>query len=1344
MANAIDKDIKRIKQLTNEIKTLDETISKLSIAYNTAFTSGTDFKTLGGQLEQLNKKTKALKQEQLGLINSFKNNKGLNVQQAELTAQEQALNSLLNTTRNYIKEQETLSGKKIPIIDQISYYTQQLVKFTAGSKQHIAVLQLLRAAQDKLASNTSSSAQKQSSAYDSVLKSIYRVSIGINSTINKIIMFIRTGLSIINKAVKITVSVFSKLGQGVKSLISIFGNLGNRVKGQASGFNAISGSATELYSKLMLVSKAYNALFSNQLIDKGKQLISTTYSLRTIIDGINGEKLSNTADASGKSFAMSTQELIDFSNQLERAFGISSTQFLTNMQEISAVMYGLGLHSNHVAEASASLSIIGQHLANLGFASGDFDAVMTKISSGMRGMTQSIDDLGISVREAEMDSFLKKLKEQGGEYANIETSFAKLNEEARVYIRYAAIIEQYTSSYDISNYVSSLETVTGKISIMSGTWSKMLTTIGTGLTVIASRIAGILAPVIDWLTAKIIKLFSWLGVDAELGIELNTQDINKDTDKIVSDVENKEPELKLDTDKAVEGLNEVEEAATKAKGALFGFDNITVLDTKVDTGGIGGLVSGLEDAFDYSSLMNGLTADIDKLMSDATSDYFDNARSEMLKNLSNMETDLTDFAKKITGRDDLDFEFDFVANYDSLKNIFNNTWKLIKNTGEFILNIAFRIADDVNIGAILTEVLKTIDTIVKTANRLSPALFEGLADIYDRLLAPVITNLGKLFIAWLKDIQTWFNGLTVDDINNGLKIFEGILGDIINIGGTAASIVGNLVKEFIKFAGDELLPWIINKLGEFANWFKDNEDDITQFLKDISSFTWTSFKVFVDLMSKLVDMVVNGGFDGLITALTAIAGIKIGSGIVGGLAKLGMAKQGLGSLFSKGGAATAATTATTATAGSSVATSAGTAVASSGAASLVGTLGVLASSLYGVKIGIEGVIDSTEGLFNTSNDLSKTIGAIKIVEDLGLKAHEDVIQWTDDGILRYTAVVKEAGNTTNVIKSLVSGAGVDITTLNDTTLNELYNLFTELSNKYGIEFAKMNGDTMLFTQETINELHRLTSDGTINITELVNSYTQSVDQFLGNSANKTEANIKNSTTAIEGFVDNTNTEIINTTSVANKSIEDILNNSANKTSDNISGLVDNTDEAISNIQSLFVNLGNSVGSIFSNISNAASGVYSNIKGLFSGVGNWIGDQLSFDVKVPSRSKGMSDPLFSSSRNITTNANGGSIAGGQLFIANEGGKAELIGKIDGSGKTNVANNEMIIDGIKRATMEGNLVVVNILTRILDTLSKNNTHNIASSNPDTILSMFSGILSPYLSAQNSNGINYNFST
>jgi len=74
------------------------------------------------------------------------------------------------------------------------------------------------------------------------------------------------------------------------------------------------------------------------------------------------------------------------------------------------------------------------------------------------------------------------------------------------------------------------------------------------------------------------------------------------------------------------------------------------------------------------------------------------------------------------------------------------------------------------------------------------------------------------------------------------------------------------------------------------------------------------------------------------------------------------------------------------------------------------------------------------------------------------------------------------------------------------------------------------------------------------------------------------------------------------------------------------------------------------------------------------------DLLKDDVNTPITSN-----LWAA--RITSHAGGGSINGGNLFIANENGKPELIGSIGSAPGTQVANNSMIIEAMTRGVQAG---------------------------------------------------------
>lgn len=102
-------------------------------------------------------------------------------------------------------------------------------------------------------------------------------------------------------------------------------------------------------------------------------------------------------------------------------------------------------------------------------------------------------------------------------------------------------------------------------------------------------------------------------------------------------------------------------------------------------------------------------------------------------------------------------------------------------------------------------------------------------------------------------------------------------------------------------------------------------------------------------------------------------------------------------------------------------------------------------------------------------------------------------------------------------------------------------------------------------------------------------------------------------------------------------------------------------------------------SMFSSFLDVASNVLSKIKDLF----NYNGKKISIGSSV----------TYSSSGSVKKYATGGFPDTGQLFIAREAG-AELVGNI--GGKTTVANNDQITEGIKRAVMEGMAEVISAMS------------------------------------------------
>ena len=890
--------------------------------------------------------------------------------------QRELIRSLYEETKNYVSTQEALSGHKISYTDQAAYYDKQATKLKSlggETREYIEILKLKNQAEAKAADETRKAAEAEKKAHENAVKAakdrvnntlstIKKIADGVNSAVNKVVRIIRTGINLINKVFSTIGRFVGKIMTGAKAIVSLFGSLSNRVRGTASdsnrlngSFNILAGTATELRSKIMLLKGAFDTLFNNQMVKKAENLMASVYSLKNIAG----------SDV--------TQEVLDWANSMEYAFGISAKELIGDINELTGVLYGLGMTAEDTAVGSENLLMMSRYLAFMGAAGGDTKTVMSKLVSGMKGMTQAIDDLGLSVRDAQMNSFLESLKAQGGEFANIATDFSSLNEEARVYVRYAALINQFTKNYDIINFANALDTVTGRMQIMKQTAASLVTTIGTGLTKAISKLAIFIVPILKTIESAVTKIFAFFGIDVSL-----KTDINEGTDAV--------DELNGGLDKTKDKLDKVGKSANKAKGSLQSFDRVNNVTSSSSSKS-----KSDSDGFDYKKLMTSMLGDLNKLAEDASKSFADKMQEKMKEALKTAWDKFVKYAKKITGRNVIDLEFDWDSIKKSLKNIWKNIKTLIKSWGTFFIEIGIKFLDDINIGKIITKFLEFVSAVTDLAVAFSEVLIPVLRNFYDEVLSPIVKLVGEkivdAFNKAIKKVKEWTKYLKdnkpelIEEWTEKLKHFfnvvtgkesanpeDGVLGTVLEI----LNKVGKVIKALIPivselasalgvFLKEEFLPWLNEKLGELAKWLSENKDDIVKFLKEIASFVWNSFKVFVDLISKLVDFCVKHP-TAVKVFLESLVAIKIASWAISSaagigqlifqlqlLSKLGGITKALGGI----GAAATATSTELATIGTA-ATATSTELATIGAASstvakksilskILGTTGDLAS-----------------------------------------------------------------------------------------------------------------------------------------------------------------------------------------------------------------------------------------------------------------------------------------------------------------------------------------------------------------------------------------------------------------
>lgn len=662
--------------------------------------------------------------------------------------------------------------------------------------------------------------QESTKALQTQINMVRKVAQVVNTAVNQIIKAIRTVINVINKVTSMVVNVVKSITSGIKNILKLLGNFGNRLKSIFTGasrsneitstFNAISHSATELRSKILLLKGAFDTLFNGEMTKRGRELLSSVYSLGVLT---NNEITNNT---------------LQWAQSLEYAFGISAKGLISDLGELSSLLAGLGFQSEEIAIGSENLLLMSRYLASMGAAGGDVDAVTSKIISGMRGMTTAIDDLGLSVREAEMNSFLKDLKAMGGEFANISTDFSSLNEEARMYVRYAAIISQFTQTYDLTNMVNAMDTITGRMQTMSGLVGSIVTTLGQGLLRLVADFAVFIIPVLNSINTfvenMLNRLFNTINKWFSKGFGAGQED--KDYVGLNTDVNQVSPWSGIgdktsikntqDTADAVDDLNKSlddnTKASKKASGGLQSFDRINNLTTQDSSD----LAENLADEFDYSSLFTSMIDDLNAMADKASKSYYDKLDKKSEEAIENFKDNLQNWAEEMTGRADFDLGFDWDKIKENLDTIKANIEHTLSTWGNFFVVLGLKIADDINIGLIITDFTTLIASASTLAATMADILTPALQKFYDIGLSPIVTYIGEV-------------------IDGGIRVFT-----------------------------DELDNW--------TQWFSDNETLILTFFESLGRVVKAAFETAQPYLDSFFDSITElftGGNENARTGLTS-------------------------------------------------------------------------------------------------------------------------------------------------------------------------------------------------------------------------------------------------------------------------------------------------------------------------------------------------------------------------------------------------------------------------------------------------------------------------------------------
>lgn len=699
-----------------------------------------------------------------------------------------------------------------------------------------------------------------------VVSTVCRV---IKTAINGVISVIKTWHNFVKSSINAVINIFKKLGSIVERIIQIFGNLANRVGLLNNNGNILKGTFTELRNKVAVLTTAFKKLYDNEFIKRGEALLSSVQTMNIVM----GSEL--------------TQNTIEWTKELERGFGLSAAGLTSQLKGIVAVLKGLGMASNDIEIAGKNMLTIGVTLSAItGY---DIDTVLGKIESGLKGMVTSIDDLGLSVRETQMNKFLKDLKAQGGEYANISTSFSALNEQQRIYVRTAAITQQFLDTGFLEKYTKSLDTVTGRLTIFKSRINSLMSTLGTFALRLFDLVVKPLSYTITMIEAAIKRLAAFFGFDLDLSAGMN---------------DNKADEIIGDNEGISESLDDVKDSADKAKASLDAFDHISSISTGSGKGSNAG------DAFDYSSLLKNEKYDLGGILEEISKmqdDWLKSANEAFKRFIDKIALYIFTKYKQITGRLGNLFKIgDLVEGLknlrkalDIIKDAFANLGRAIKNVFGTIFGLGASFLDDIDWTTIVIHIAKVIEKFTKLVEVITGRLKPELLAFYERVIRPLTGGfsdfihkgldraLDKLdeWIAWWEDpansetIQGWF-----DDIWNVIKKIIGfvayafkflkitITGEMtlddwmdpvlviaknLNISfKDILEVIGKLIVDTAEWLNNGGWDRISNLIAEVTNFIHDNKDAIVSLIEKVAETDFSYIEMLVKLLLDIGNWVV--------------------------------------------------------------------------------------------------------------------------------------------------------------------------------------------------------------------------------------------------------------------------------------------------------------------------------------------------------------------------------------------------------------------------------------------------------------------------------------------------------
>ena len=497
-------------------------------------------------------------------------------------------------------------------------------------------------------------------------------------------------------------------------------------------------------------------------------------------------------------------EVEKFANSAVQNFGMSELTAKRMASTFMTMANSMGLAAKDGKNMSLQLTALAGDMAS--FYNVEQDVAQTALNSVFTGETESLKKFGIVLTEANLNAFALS--------RGITKSYNAMSQAEKVGLRYLYVLKATANAQ--GDFARTSGSWANQVRILKEQWSQLIGILGKGLIAALTPIVKALNKLLSYLIALGNAIASLFGGKKITGV-------SKGLDSAAGSAGT----LNDNLGGAGGKLDEDNKKAEKLAKTLASFDELELLNSKDEDKGSGGSsggdIGGGGGGFEIPDFST------------------EEAANELIPNIQ----ELLDEVQKILDKwkpliPKLEFNFDKEKALADLKQIGLDIVNIIAGWGTFVISLAIKVANDLDIGRLLNDVISLTRAFTDLASNMTDALVPALLTFYDEALSPVVQGIGDLY--------------------------------------------------------HEILTWTEGEVDEWSQWFVDNKDNIIEFAENlgkvveplgkildyIADTAWDIFSGILsaigDALRGIADVIVNMGLEDLSTILsllTAILGIKV-------------------------------------------------------------------------------------------------------------------------------------------------------------------------------------------------------------------------------------------------------------------------------------------------------------------------------------------------------------------------------------------------------------------------------------------------------------------------------------